>query len=61
MRISVTDKAWVDRKIAQFQDTAAFAESLDPSQAQPDTVKSVITDLVRIVRDYCADLGREEA
>ncbi|MBR6984639.1 MAG: hypothetical protein IKH75_14160 [Ruminococcus sp.] len=51
MRISVTDKAWVDRKIAQFQDTAEFAEALDPAQAQPDTVKSVITDLVRIVRD----------
>ena len=61
MRISVTDKAWVDKKVAQFEDTAAFAEALDPAQAQPDTVKSVITDLVRIVRDYCADLGREEA
>ena len=61
MRISVTDKAWVDKKVAQFQDIAEFAEALDPSQAQPDTVKSVITDLVRIVRDYCADLGREEA
>lgn len=58
MRISVTDKAWVDRKIAQFQDTAEFAEALDPAQAQPDTVKSVITDLVRIVRDYCADLEK---
>ena len=58
MRISVTDKAWIDKKVAQFQDTAEFAESLDPSQAQPDTVKSVITDLVRIVRDYCADLEK---
>lgn len=61
MRISVTDKAWVDRKIAQFEDTAAFADSMDVSSASPETIKSVITDLVRIVRDYCADLGREEA
>lgn len=61
MRISVTDKAWVDKKIAQFEDTAAFADSMDVSSASPETIKSVITDLVRIVRDYCADLGREEA
>lgn len=58
MRISVTDKAWKDRKVSQFEDTAAFADSMDVSSASPETIKSVITDLVRIVRDYCADLEK---
>lgn len=61
MRISTTDKEWIERKIAQFEDTAAFAEKMDVGTAKPETVKSVLTDMVRIVRDYCADLGKEAA
>ena len=56
MKISVTDKSWVDKKIAQFTETAEFAENMDVASASPETVKSVMTDLIRIVRDYCDDL-----
>ena len=56
MKISVTDKSWVDKKIVQFSETAEFAENMDVASASPETVKSVMTDLIRIVRDYCADL-----
>ena len=56
MKISVTDKSWVDKKISQFTETAEFAENMDVASASPETVKSVMTDLIRIVRDYCADL-----
>lgn len=59
MRISTTDKEWIARKISQFEDTALFADTMDVSTAKPETIKSVLTDLVRIVRDYCVDLGKE--
>ena len=56
MKISVTDRKWVDNKIKQFKETAAFADEMDVSSASAETVKSVITDLTRIVYDYCSDL-----
>ena len=60
MKISVTDKNWVEKKISQFSETAEFAEKMDVSSASPETVKSVMTDLIRIVRDYCTDLTEKE-
>lgn len=60
MKISVTDKSWVDKKVKQFLETAEFAEGMDVASASPDTVKSVMTDLIRIVRDYCIDLTEKE-
>ena len=60
MKISITDKNWVEKKVSQFRDTADFAEHMDVASASPDTVKSVMTDLIRIVRDYCTDLTEKE-
>lgn len=56
MKISVTDRKWVDNKVKQFRETAAFADDMDVSAASAETIKSVITDLTRIVYDYCSDL-----
>ena len=61
MKISVTDRKWVDNKIRQFTETAKFADAMDVSAATPETIKSVITDLTRIVYDYCSDLEKVNA
>lgn len=58
MIINLTDKNYKANKIKQYLVTAEFAEKMEVSSASSETVKSVITDLVRIVRDYCVDLEK---
>lgn len=58
MKINVTDKSWIERKVGQFESTAEFADSMDVEGASPETIRSVLTDLTRIVRDYIDDLKR---
>lgn len=58
MKINTTDKTWIERKVGQFESTAEFADSMDIEGASPETIRSVLTDLTRIVRDYIDDLKK---
>lgn len=58
MIVNLTNKNYKANKIKQYRETAEFARKMDVTSASPETLEAVITDLVRIVEDYCVDLEK---